>query len=75
MLERAFRGHTGVVNALVFNPNMRQLVSGGEDGSLLVWHFKPSLRAYRFTGHKVRGLHSRRRWVQISCLRDTCWSR
>ena len=54
MLERAFRGHTGAVNALVFNPNMRQLVSGGEDGSLLVWHFKPSLRAYRFTGHKVR---------------------
>lgn len=42
------------MNALVFNPNMRQLVSGGEDGSLLVWHFKPSLRAYRFTGHKVR---------------------
>ena len=38
----------------MFNPNMRQLVSGGEDGSLLVWHFKPSLRAYRFTGHKVR---------------------
>ncbi len=54
VLERAFRGHKGGVNALVFNPNMRQLVSGGEDGDVLVWHFKPSLRAYRFGGHKAR---------------------
>jgi len=54
VLERAYRGHSGPVNALVFNPNMRQVVSGGEDGCVLVWNFKPSLRAYRFTGHKAR---------------------
>ena len=73
MLERAFRGHTGAVNALVFNPNMRQLISGGEDGSLLVWHFKPSLRAYRFTGHKVRAWQTQALWGE-RCLGDTCWS-
>ena len=73
VLERAFRGHTGAVNALVFNPNMRQLISGGEDGSLLVWHFKPSLRAYRFTGHKVRAWQTQALWGE-RCLGDTCWS-
>ncbi len=54
-LERAFRGHRGGVAALAFNPNMRQLVSAGLDNDVLVWNFKPSLRAYRFAGHTARG--------------------
>ena len=54
-LERAFRGHRGGVAGLAFNPNMRQLVSVGLDGDVLVWNFKPSLRAYRFAGHTARG--------------------
>ena len=54
-LERAFRGHRGGVAGLAFNPNMRQLVSAGLDGDVLVWNFKPSLRAYRFAGHTARG--------------------
>ena len=53
-LERAFRGHRGGVAGLAFNPNMRQLVSAGLDGDVLVWNFKPSLRAYRFAGHTAR---------------------
>ena len=57
-LERAFRGHRGGVAALAFNPNMRQLVSGGLDGDVLVWNFKPSLRAYRFAGHTARATGS-----------------
>jgi WD40 repeat protein len=44
------------VASLAFNPNMRQLVSGGLDGDVLVWNFKPSLRAYRFAGHTARGV-------------------
>lgn len=28
-------------------------VSGSMDSSLMVWHFKPHMRAYRFVGHKV----------------------
>ena len=58
-LERAFRGHRGGVAGLAFNPNMRQLVSAGLDGDVLVWNFKPSLRAYRFAGHTARGAAQR----------------
>ena len=31
------------------------LVSGSMDSSLMVFHFKPHMRAYRFVGHKVGG--------------------
>ncbi|KAJ3006890.1 POC1 centriolar protein A, partial [Thoreauomyces humboldtii] len=34
---------------------MTQLASGSMDHSVMVWNFKPSLRAFRFVGHKVRG--------------------
>lgn len=50
-MERSFRGHKGAVAAVVFNPDMRQLVSGSADGSVMVWNFKPQLRAFRFAGH------------------------
>ena len=35
-LERTFRGHKGAINALDFNPNMKQLASGAEDGQIMV---------------------------------------
>ena len=28
-------------------------VTGSMDSSLMIWHFKPHMRAYRFVGHKV----------------------
>ena len=40
---------------------MRQLVSAGLDGDVLVWNFKPNLRAYRFEGHTARAGAPRRR--------------
>lgn len=52
-LERSFRGHKGAITSVAFNPNMEQLVSGSADGSLMVWHFRPQLRPYKFLGHKV----------------------
>jgi centriolar protein POC1 len=52
-LERSFRGHKGSVNSAVFNPNMKQLVSVSQDGCLMIWNFKPQLRAFRFADHKV----------------------
>jgi len=52
-LTRCFRGHEGACNAVAFHPNMQEVVSGGNDGTVRVWHFKPQLRAYRFVGHTV----------------------
>eukprot|EP00112_Aurelia_sp_Birch-Aquarium-sp1_P025602 Seg859.8 transcript_id=Seg859.8/GoldUCD/mRNA.D3Y31 product="POC1 centriolar protein A" protein_id=Seg859.8/GoldUCD/D3Y31 len=51
-LEKHFKGHRDAVTSVDFNPNMKQLVSGAMDSSLMVWHFKPHMRAYRFVGHK-----------------------
>lgn len=50
-LERSFRGHKDAVTSVAFNSNLKQLVSGSLDGSVMVWNFKPSLRAFRFAGH------------------------
>merc|ERR1719499_2082868 len=51
-LERSFRGHRGTVNAVAFNPSMKQVASGGADKIVMVWNFKPELRAFKFQGHK-----------------------
>lgn len=53
-LERTFRGHKDSVTAVAFNPNMKQLITASLDNSLMVWNFRPQMRAYRFAGHKVR---------------------
>lgn len=53
-LERTFRGHKDSVTACAFNPNMKQLITASLDNSLMMWNFNPSMRAYRFQGHKVR---------------------
>jgi centriolar protein POC1 len=50
-LERSFRGHKDGVTSVAFNPNMKQLVSGGLDGVVMVWNFKMQMRAFRFVGH------------------------
>lgn len=52
-LERSFRGHKDVVTALSFKPSMSQLASASLDHSVMIWNFKPQLRAFRFVGHKV----------------------
>jgi WD40 repeat protein len=64
-LERTFRGHRGAVHALAFNPTGKQLASGGADNSVMVWNFRPQLRAFRFLGHTVRVAATRwLRWGQ-----------
>lgn len=52
-LERTFRGHKAAVTSLAFNPNMKQIASGSDDHCVMVWNFKPALRAFRYVGHKV----------------------
>ena len=51
-LERTFRGHKETVTSVAFSPSMKQLVSGSSDCHLMLWSFKPQLRAFRFVGHK-----------------------
>ena len=41
------------MTSVAFNHNMKQLISGSLDGCVMVWNFKPQLRAFRFAGHKV----------------------
>jgi centriolar protein POC1 len=52
-LERTFRGHRSYVNTVSFSPNLKQLASGAGDNCIMLWNFKPQLRAFRFVGHKV----------------------
>ena len=52
-LERSFRGHKDAISSVCFNPNMKQLISGGHDSCVMVWNFRLQLRAFRFVGHKA----------------------
>jgi len=52
-LERSFRGHKAAATSVSFAPSLRQLASGGHDHVVMIWNFKPQLRAFRFMGHKV----------------------
>jgi WD40 repeat protein len=51
-LKRSFKGHKDSITGIAFNPNLKQVVSSSLDGTLMVWNFKPTLRPYRFIGHK-----------------------
>ena len=51
-LERTFRGHKAPINAVSFNPNMKQLASASADNCVYVYNFKSKQRAFRFIGHK-----------------------
>ena len=51
-LKRSFKGHKDAVCKVAFNPNLKQVVSGSQDGTVMVWNFKPTMRPYRFVGHK-----------------------
>jgi WD40 repeat protein len=54
-LEQTLRGHRGVVNSLAFNCSGSQLASGANDNAVMVWNFRPQMRAYKYLGHTVRG--------------------
>ena len=52
-LERTFRGHKSYVTSVAFSPSLKQLASGSGDNTVMLWNFKPQLRAFKFIGHKV----------------------
>jgi len=51
-LQRTFRGHRSYVSSTAFSPTLKQLASGSGDNCIMLWNFKPQLRAFRFIGHK-----------------------
>ena len=53
VLERAFRGghKTGSIFSVAMVPSRQQCISAGEDGTILIWNFKPQMRPMRLTGH------------------------
>ena len=67
-LERSFRGHRDAVTSVAFNTNLKQLISGSLDNCVMVWNFKPQLRAFRFAGHKVgsKQLGGHICWAQLA---------
>jgi len=52
-LERTFRGHKSFITSVAFSPTLKQLASGSGDNCIMLWNFKPQLRAFRLVGHKV----------------------
>ncbi|WP_372512174.1 WD40 repeat domain-containing protein, partial [Frankia umida] len=46
-----FWGHPGVVRAVVVSPDGRQIVSGGDDGSVRVWDRASGVEQVVLTGH------------------------
>uniref|UniRef100_A0A7S3DCX4 Guanine nucleotide-binding protein subunit beta-like protein n=1 Tax=Palpitomonas bilix TaxID=652834 RepID=A0A7S3DCX4_9EUKA len=52
VVERSFRGHKGMVTTAAFSPSMKQLASGAKDGVVMVWNFRPQLRAFRYANSK-----------------------
>lgn len=51
-LERTFRGHRGPVTAAAFHPNLQQVASSSLDGSVMIWNYKTTMRAFRYVGHR-----------------------
>ena len=51
-LERTFRGHNSYVTSVSFSPKLKQLASASGDHNIMLWNFKPQLRAFRLVGHK-----------------------
>ena len=73
LLERVFSGHRSLVCSLVFNPSLRQLISGSADGEVVVWHFKHNVRAWRWSGHagEVQSVACSQRGLVASGGKDT----
>ena len=51
-IHRSFKGNNEIISSCIFTPNMKQSISGSENGNIFVWNFKPQMRPFKFTGHK-----------------------
>ena len=51
-IHRSFKANNEIISTCIFTPNMKQSISGSENGNIFVWNFKPSMRPFRYPGHK-----------------------
>ena len=51
-IHRSFKGNNETISSCIFTPNMKQSISGTENGNIFVWNFKPQMRPFKFSGHK-----------------------
>ena len=51
-IHRSFKGNNEIISSCIFTPNMKQCISGSENGNIFVWNFKPQMRPFKFSGHK-----------------------
>ena len=51
-IHRSFKGNNETISTCIFTPNMKQSISGTENGNIFVWNFKPQMRPFKFSGHK-----------------------
>lgn len=52
VLNQHFKGHTGSVTGLAFNPVSDRLISCSSDKNAMLWPEKTNLRAIRFSNHE-----------------------
>ena len=52
IIHRSFKGNNETISTCIFTPNMKQAISGTENGNIFVWNFKPQMRPFKFSGHK-----------------------
>jgi WD40 repeat protein len=68
-IERSFRGSKSTVRAVAFDPSLKQVAAGGDDGVVKVFNFKAELRAFTFKGHTKAITDVQVRWQQWLALK------
>ncbi len=49
-----FKGHSSLVNSVVFSPDSGLVASGSADGTVKIWNAKEATSRYMFVGHSSR---------------------
>jgi centriolar protein POC1 len=49
---KSFKGHRERITRIEFNPNLKQLITTGNDAVVHVWNYRKGARPYVFDAHK-----------------------